>query len=45
MKNSCPRCDSETVDLGISDMEFRNRKMRVDYRLCPKCKLIFCEGI
>jgi ssDNA-binding Zn-finger/Zn-ribbon topoisomerase 1 len=44
MRTKCPRCGSETVDLGISTKEFRNRKMQVDYRLCPKCKLVFCEG-
>jgi len=44
MKTRCPRCESETFDLGILNMEFKNRKMRVEYRLCPKCRLIFCEG-
>jgi ribosomal protein S27AE len=44
MKTLCPRCDSETVDLGILKMEFKDKKMLIDSRMCPKCKLIFYEG-
>jgi hypothetical protein len=44
MKTRCPRCSSETLDLGISFMDVKNKKMKVNCRQCPKCKLIFCEG-
>jgi hypothetical protein len=44
MKTKRPRCSSEPIDLGISTKEFRTRNMQIDYRLCPKCKLLFCEG-
>jgi hypothetical protein len=30
-------------DLSISDMEFRNWKALVDYRMRPKYKLLFYE--
>jgi ribosomal protein S27AE len=44
MKTLCPRCGSETVDLGMLKIEFKNKKMPIDSRMCPKCKLIFYEG-
>jgi ssDNA-binding Zn-finger/Zn-ribbon topoisomerase 1 len=45
MKTLCPRCDSETLDLGVLNIEFKNKKMKVSCRLCPKCKLIFYEAL
>jgi ribosomal protein L37E len=45
MKTMCPRCGSESLDLGISDMDVRNKKLKVSCRMCPKCILIFCEGV
>jgi ribosomal protein S27AE len=45
MKTLCPRCGSETLDLGVTSMEVKDGKLKVVCRMCPKCKLIFCEGI
>jgi transcription elongation factor Elf1 len=46
MKGLCPRCDSETVVLGISKLEAASKKqIRISIRQCPKCGLIFNETV
>jgi Zn-finger nucleic acid-binding protein len=42
MKGICPRCDIETLVLGISKVEAASKK-QIRIRQCPKCGLIFNE--
>ena len=44
MGHKCPRCDSESADIGVRVIEVgRTRKMRANIRLCSGCGLIFYE--
>ena len=44
MGHKCPRCNSESADIGMRIIEVgRTRKMRTNIRLCSGCGLIFYE--
>ncbi|MCD6240787.1 hypothetical protein J7K27_04605 [Candidatus Bathyarchaeota archaeon] len=42
----CPRCGSEAVELGTPVIHAgKTRQMRVSVKQCPKCFLVFYEGL
>ena len=46
VKEKCPRCDSETIELGTPVIRVgKTREMRVSVRECKNCTLIFYEGM
>jgi len=46
VKEKCPRCGSETIELGTPVIRVgKTREMRVSVRECKNCTLIFYEGV
>ncbi len=44
MREKCPRCKSETFELGTPVVKVgKTREMRVAIRECSECALIFYE--
>ena len=45
-KGKCPRCGNESTELGTPVINVgKTRKMRVSFQQCPKCFLVYYEGI
>ena len=43
---NCPRCGAEAVELGTPVIQVgKTRQMRVSVKQCPKCLLVFYEGL
>jgi len=46
VEEKCPRCGSDTVQLGTPIIRVgKTREKRVVVRECPKCMLVFYEGM
>jgi len=46
VNGKCPRCGAESVEIGTPTiMVGKTRQMRVRVRECPKCLLVFYEGM
>ncbi|RLI20592.1 hypothetical protein DRO54_05895 [Candidatus Bathyarchaeota archaeon] len=42
----CPRCGAEAVELGTPVIQVgKTRQMRISVKQCPKCLLVFYEGL
>jgi len=46
IKEKCPRCGSDSVELGTPIIKVgKTRETRVSVRECKSCMLIFYEGL
>ena len=46
LNGKCPRCGTEATELGAPILNVgKTRQMRVSFKQCPKCLLIFYEGL
>ena len=44
--DDCPRCGAEAVELATPVIQVgKTRQMRVSVKQCPKCLLVFYEGL